>query len=315
MQLTVDHVMAAFSAASSSPAADFAITGDARTHRAHLAVSRRGFASLLIPVPHVEADSTRLTHGMAFSAAKSVEFARGNERWRSPAAVVECREPRLAHTFAALVVGLVGRLEEGRAPTWESVSSLLSEWERLLGRRRVMSGEEELGLWGELWCIARSSKARVLLDAWRGPEAERVDFFLEGLGIEVKVGRRQGVHLVSQAQVDEPLGEAPVVFLSMYAMLDPLRGRSLVDLVHDVSDAVDDRAAFEEKLAGVGYSRDDEVAYTKRYALLEPPLLYRREDVPRVRTADAGVYDLRYRVELARDAAMGADARSLVIDT
>jgi len=130
----------------------------------------------------------------------------------------------------------------------------------------------------------------------------------------VKVGRRHGVHIVSQSQVDEPLGAVPVVFMSMYVMVEPLRGRSLPDLVSEVSRQLDDAATFEEKLASLGYSRDDEGAYDKRYVLLEPPDFYRREDVPRVRAADAGVSDLRYRVELARDVAMTAAARSAVID-
>ncbi len=47
-------------------------------------------------------------------------------------------------------------------------------WVSLLGRRQLLTGESELGLWGELWCIARSSRAPMMLEAWRGPDAERV---------------------------------------------------------------------------------------------------------------------------------------------
>jgi hypothetical protein len=269
---------------------------------------------LLVPVPRIVNDSTRLTHGVAVSAAAHVEFLRGGEHRRCPAAVVECRDPQLLRTFAALVGAVVARLEDGPSPSWASVSSLLSEWESLLGRRQVLTGESELGLWGELWCIARSSRAPTMLGAWRGPDAERIDFLLDGVGVEVKAGRRQGVHLVSQSQVEEPLGEVPVVFMSMHMMVEPLRGRSLPELVREVAGQLDDAATFEEKLASVGYSRDDEGAYSRHYVLLEPPLFYRREDVPRVRVADAGVSDLRYRVELVRDVAMNAEARATVID-
>jgi hypothetical protein len=316
MGLSVEQVIAAFTAATPSLAADYDIVAvdGANLRTAHLAVSRRGFPSLLVPVPRIRSDSTRLTRGVAVSAATHVEFVRGGERRRSPAAIVECRDPQLLRTFAALVGAVVARLEDGPPPSWASVSALLSEWESLLARRQLLSGESELGLWGELWCIARSSRAHTMLEAWRGPDGERVDFLLDSVGVEVKAGRRQGVHLVSQAQVDEPLGEVPVVFMSMHVMIEPLRGSSLPELVREVAGQLDDAAIFEEKLANVGYSRDDEGVYSKHYVLLEPPLFYRREDIPRVRVADAGVSDLRYRVELARDVAMSAEARSKVID-
>ena len=316
MSLTVEQVIAAFTVAVPSLTADYdiVIVDGADLHAAHLAISRRGCPSLLIPVPHVGNDSTRLTHGVAVSGATAVEFVRGGEHRRCPAAVVECRDPQLVRTFAALVAAVLARIEVGPPPSWATVSSLLSEWERLLGRRRLLSGESELGLWGELWCIAHSSRADMMLQAWRGPDGERVDFLLDNLGVEVKVGRRQRVHVVSQSQVDEPLGVVPVVFMSMYVMVEPLRGRTLPELVRVVAHRVDDMPGFEEKLASVGYSRDDEGAYGKRCVLLEPPLFYRREDVPRVRVADVGVSDLRYQVELVRDLAMTADVGSRVID-
>jgi hypothetical protein len=71
-----------------------------------------------------------------------------------------------------------------------------------------------------------------------------------------------------------------------------------------VSERVADVAMFEERLAAVGYSRDDESAYTRRFAVLQVPALYRAQDVPRVRAADPGVSQLRYRVELPGDAAL-----------
>ena len=76
---------------------------------------------------------------------------------------------------------------------------------------------------------------------------------------------------------------------------------------------LDDPAPFEETPAKAGYSGDDEAACNRRSVLLESPLCYRREDVPRVRPADPGVSNLRYRVELPRDSAMSIDSRSSVI--
>lgn len=316
MPLTVEQVIAAFAEAKPSLTADYNIVAvhGANLRVAHLAVSRRGLASLLVPLPHIEGDSTRLTRAIAVSAAMHVEFVQGDDRQRLPAAVVECRDSQLLRTFAALVAAVVARLEDGPPPSWASISRLLSEWERLLGRRQLLSGESEVGLWGELWCIARSARAPTMLEAWRGPEAERVDFLLDNIGVEVKAGSRQGIHAVAQSQVEESLGAVPVVLMSMWVMVEPLHGRSLPEIVREVTGQVDSVATFEEKLANVGYSRDDEAAYHQRYVLLGPPLLYHREDVPRVRSADAGVSNLRYRVELPREAAMTGDAQSEIIE-
>jgi len=233
MKLTVEQIATAFTGAMPSQTADFNLLGvdGVALQAVHLAISRRGFPALLIPVPHVGSDATRLTHGLAFWAASNVEFIHGTERRQCPAAVVECRDATLLQTFSALVCAVVARLDGGRRPTWASVSSLLLEWESLLGWRQLLTRESERGLRGELWAIAPTSRTPTMVEAWRGPEAERVDFFLGDLGVEVKVGRQARVHMVSQAQVDEPLGDVPVVFMSMHVMIEPMRGLSVPDLV------------------------------------------------------------------------------------
>jgi hypothetical protein len=310
MVLTVEAIAAAFAGAQLATDADYTVLSAASAPgNAHLALSRNGTASLLVPVARVASDTTRLTHGLALRGAPAVEFARGPERWREPAAVVECREPKLVRTFAAMVAALIARLDTNKKPSWETVAALFAEWERLLGRRHLLKGESELGLWGELWCIARSTRPADLLEGWRGPDAEHVDFFMDGLGLEVKAGRRAGVHIVSQAQVDGGFGDVSIVLMSLHVAADPIRGRSLAEAVRYVSERVANLALFEEKLAAVGYARDDEGAYGRRFAVLQAPALYKAEHVPRVRAADPGVSQIRYRVELPPEAALaGAEA-------
>ncbi len=305
MSLTVQEIVALLASAQPSTGADYDIlTPGIEARRALLARSKNGAASLLIPVARVGSDVTRLTHGLAIRGAAEVEFARGATRWTGAAAVVECREPRLMSAFAGLVAAVVARVEAGTNATWESVSSLFAEWERLLARRAILSGESELGLWAELWWIVRSIRGVDLIEGWRGPDAERVDFLLDAFGFEIKAGRRPGVHIVSQDQVDAPLGEAHGLLVSMHVMPDPLRGRSLEELVAEAASRASHVAQFEEKLAATGYSRADEEAYHRRYVVLEPPRFYDVADVPRVRAADPGVTNIRFRVELDTNKAL-----------
>ncbi len=312
MSLGVDAIVASFEATPAPTDADYGvvtmIANGQRPRLVHLAKSRNGQSAILIPVSRIQSDTTRLTQGVALRSAISVEFVRGAEHWREPAAVVECRDPGLLRTFAGMAAAVIGRLEGRAKPSWEAVATLFAEWERLLGRRKILKGESELGLWGELWCIARSSRSDELVAAWRGPDAESVDFFLDGLGVEVKAGRRAGVHFLSQAQVGGTLGDVPVVFLSLHVMSDPMRGRSLAEMVQLVAGDVSDVACFEEKLAAVGYSRADDAAYCRRLVILQTPLFYAAERVPRVRTADPGVSQIRYRAEFPREAVLEGQA-------
>lgn len=312
--LGVDAILATFGR-SSTPgiAADYAILsveGPPPRH-AHFARSRLGAPALLIPLSRAAPETSRVTHGLTLKAVNQLELARGDLRWTEPTAVLECRDPELLNAFAPLAAAILARLDSDDKPAWERVVALFVEWERLLGRRTVLTGESELGLWGELWLLGRTSNPDDLLAAWRGPEAEHVDFFIGGRGFEVKTSRRPGVHMLSQAQVEQPLGDAAVVLVSLCVVPDPLRGRSLAELVVKAAARIIDMATFEEKLASVGYSRVDEDAYRRRFALVEAPAFYPRERLPRIRSADPGVSLIRYQAELARETALSGS----VLDT
>jgi hypothetical protein len=303
--LSPEVITSAFERASPPETVDYTVLRlDECTRSTHLAVSREGHASLIVPLDRVGSETIRLTHGVALRSFTLLEFGRACDRWRRPAAVIECRDPKLLKTFAAMLAAMVTRLQSSPQPSWDGVTSLFAEWERLLGRRRLLSGEAELGLWGELWCLARTVHPNELLDGWRGPEGECVDFLVGGFGLEVKAARRAGVHMISQSQVDHPLGDTPVGLLSMHLLPEPVRGKSLTELVRDVSGRAGDIAMLQEKLAGVGYSHDDASAYTIRYVLVEPPLLYDMRSIPRVHAVDPGVSHIRFQVELAREAAI-----------
>lgn len=314
---SIDAIVGALSVAKVARDAEYGLVHDPAwaARNAHLAVTKDGTAALVVPVQRVVTENLRLTHGLALRAAPNVEFVRGADRWREPAAVIECRDPKLVHTFAAMAVALAQRLAHTTVTSLDTVTSLFSEWERLLGRRQLLAGESELGLWGELWCLARTSRKNELLDAWRGPEREHLDLLLDGLGVEVKASRTSGVHFVSQTQLDSSVGQIDLVLLSLHVLPDPIRGRTLPELVRQIAADVDDVVSFEAKLASVGYSRADEAAYSRRFALVEVPLVFAAEDVPRVRLADPGVSDLRYRVELRPESALRGAVLDRVLDT
>lgn len=307
-----EAVASAFSGEGAATTDDYRFLGpSAPTYPfAFLAVNREGCPALVLPLRESNADSVRITRGMALRAVTELAFAGIDRAWRAPAAVFECRDKNLLRTFSAMVVGVAQRWTA--RPSWEEVARVFAEWERLMAKRTSLKGESEYGLWGELWFLAHTTTPDVLLAGWRGPEGQHVDFLVGEVGLEVKAGRRRGVHTISQLQADEPGGNVRHVLASMLVLPEPISGLTLPAMVRAVSKRVADIGAFEEKLAEVGYSRDDEELYTGKYALMEIPALYLGEDIPRVRAFDPGISQIRYRVELPQHKALDRETRASI---
>ncbi len=302
--LRAGDLFTAFSTASQPPDADYAIIHVGAN--AHVARARSGAAALLVPLDDVGSEMIRQTSALSFRTLQAVEFARDDQRSLCPAAVIECTNPQLLRTFCAMVAALFARIEGAPPPTRRAVESYFAEWERLFQQRQRLSAESELGLWGELWLLAQSTRLKELLAAWRGPEKAAADFVLGGVGLEVKASRRAHVHSVSQTQVDGSLGELEIFLVSMHVMIDPIKGTSLAELVERIASLVGDVASFEERLAMVGYAREDEAEYGRKWLQLREPAFFRAADVPRVRAADPGVTAIRFQVELSEERALAA---------
>jgi hypothetical protein len=194
--------------------------------------------------------------------------------------------------------------------TWTDVLGWLDEWQALLNRRSVLTTEQQLGLWGELWLVSRAAHSEMIVNAWRGPDRDAVDFFLDGIGLEVKVSRRAHVHYVALRQVDLPVGDHVAYLLSLWVAPEPVRGVSLADLVDSAMAAVSDPARFLRHVAALGYSVADRDQYSTRYALLEAPLWFAVTDVPRVRAIDPGISQVRYVVALDPDKCLNETAEA-----
>lgn len=302
----IENVLKAFERSIPPSTTDYSIIAvdNHLSERAYFARTREGMPALLIPIAQVASETNQFTQGLAFRAVPSLEFVAAHRHWYASSSVIECRDDRLLKTFAAMTIAIIGRIESDGLPTWEFINSLFSEWEQLLRHKSILSREGEIGLWGELWCILRTTRPSVLLEAWRGPDSGPIDFLLDGKGFEVKASRRCGVHQVSQSQVGDSMGEALITFVSIFVTSDPMRGITLPEIVERVSNVVTDFGLLQEKLAAVGYRHDDSSSYSHKLALAEPPLFFASSAIPRVRSADPGVSQIRYRVELAKDASL-----------
>jgi hypothetical protein len=287
--------------------ADYEITNS--IGHAFVARSRSGFPTLLIPLEHGSNGLSRSGGGFSLIPAERVAYEFSARKWEQASAALECTERALLDTFVVLCVDLIARLTlvEGKT-TWSSVTKWVDEWQALLGKKPRLSPEQELGLWGELWLLSQSNDTNRLIAAWRGPEREHVDFFLDGIGIEVKTSRREHLHFVSQKQIERPVGAFDAYLLSIWVAPEPSRGSSLTQLIDSILARAADGPAFLRHLGRLGYSAYDHGQYQTRFALLDIPRWFPAANVPRVRAADDGISNLRYQLSLDVENAAGDEA-------
>jgi hypothetical protein len=269
---------------------------------AFLARARSGNVTLLVPLLQTGGAVGRSGGGFTLSSAPQVAFAHDGREWDQASAILECTDDQLADSFLVLVLDLARRMDSiSGEVTWPLIVMWVEEWQYLLGRKHLLSPEQQLGLWGELWVIARASDTDSLFGAWLGPDQEPVDFFHDAIGLEVKVARRAHVHHVSQSQVDRPKGDFKTYLLSIWVGVDSNQGVSLPAIVDVLLNKVSDPSSFLRRLAQVGYTPHDRAEYGTRFLVLEEPKWFRAEDVPRVREMDEGISNVRYTVTLDVD--------------
>jgi hypothetical protein len=274
----------------------------ARLGTAFLARARSGRVTLLVPLSQVGGAVGRSGGGFTLSSAPQVVFTYDDREWDQGAAILECTDHQLADSFLVLVLDLARRMDSiSGQVTWPLILLWVEEWQCLLGRKHLLSPEQQLGLWGELWVISRAFNTDSLFGAWLGPEQEPVDFFYDAIGLEVKVTRRGHIHHVSQTQVDRPKGDFETYLLSIWVGVDSTRGVSLAAIVDLLLNKVSDQTSFLKRLARVGYTPHDRAEYATKFLVLEEPKWFRTEDVPRVREIDEGISNVRYTVTLDVD--------------
>ena len=275
---------------------------------AFLARGRSGALTLLVPLDVVPVAVGRRGGGFSLSPVAQVVFEFAGRRWEQAAAALECTESALADAFLVLVLDICRRLSSAvSGTTWQTILDWVEEWQMLLARRALLTAEQQLGLWGELWVISKAANPDPLIAAWRGPEGEVADFFFDGIALEVKVSRRAHVHHVSQRQIDLPVGIHKAYLLSLWVGVEPVRGISLAELVDATVGMVSDAPALLRQLALLGYTPLDRDQYVTRFIPLDTPRWFRAEDVPRVRTMDAGISQVRYVVTLDIDTSLADD--------
>lgn len=250
-----------------------------------IALDGAGRRSILIGIPLGEPHdlAERTSKGIA---VQTVEMNVG-EGSTSFFVEVACLEAQ-GHAALDVVVGeLVQALSAGASiGRVRLVQNVLAKWRRFWSgvNQGLLSKEQQLGLFGELWFFSRwlapsvgSAKA---VQLWRGPAGARNDFETRGVGIEVKTtSKLDPAHLIhGLEQLLEPDGGALLLFC--LSVRDESSGvESLPALVREARGRLsEDFAAlstFDSMLYASGYDDQHATEYGKLVLRIRSEGLYR----------------------------------------
>ena len=155
-----------------------------------LDAARRRYVLVRIPTGEPSELAERTSKGIA---VQTVEMRVDGDRTENfvEIACLESQGHAALDTIAVeLVEALVAGASIGRV---RLVQNVLAKWRRFWSgvNQGVLSKEQQLGLFGELWFLSRwlcpSVGTAKALQMWRGPAGSRNDFEVQGMGIEVGV--------------------------------------------------------------------------------------------------------------------------------
>lgn len=200
---------------------------------------------------------------------------------------IACLEP-LGHPALDLVVTeLVEALDAGASiGRVRLVQNVLAKWRRFWASvsHGLLSKEQQLGLFGELWFLNRwlspSVGARTAVHMWRGPLGARNDFEARQAGMEVKTTARvDEAHIIhGLEQLLEP--QEGALFLFSLVVRDEASGvETLPKMVAAVrGELADDYTAlsqFDCTLYASGYEDQHAPEYAKLVLRIRSESLYR----------------------------------------
>lgn len=259
-----------------------------------VAASSSRHAAVILPGVYGVSPPPFATKRLVIYAAALVNVTIGQTTDRYPATVIECKDASVAEPFAALVGHVFTLFEREPALSWSDVCRVITQWSALFSAGRLLDEDESLGLWGELWVLARTTKPDKMIKAWRGVEAGTADFVLQEGILEVKTSTRPFVHHVSHGQTLM----SDNAFLLSLSTADGPGGETLSSLAEQIRMRIADPGDFYGALARLGCSLETLSSSRRARVLLASPALFHIRDIPTIRAVDAGITNLRYTVAL-----------------
>lgn len=268
-----------------------------------------GRVGIRIPVPH----ETPLPSSLVGLAEITAEFGNvGNTRFL----VVAVSSAALYRPFFYFALEVADLIQLERATALDAVARACATWKRLVSESSVLSKEEQLGLTGELWVLARmiGEMGPPAVACWIGPAGEPHDFRVGRFELEVKTtSTAHRVHTFNSLVQLQPSQDHELHILSL--MLAPAGDTGTIQLVEQVDSirkqlSVDVRRKeeFNALLERLGYRDADSDRCLQRWVHRTlPALVPVNSNCPKITPAElvsapgdllVRLEDIKYRVNL-----------------
>lgn len=251
-----------------------------------LDAARRRYILVHIPNGEPSELAERTSKGIAVQTVELRVDGERTERFVEIACLESQGYAALDTIAVELVQALMAGASIGRV---RLVQNVLAKWRRFWSgvNQGVLSKEQQLGLFGELWFLSRwlcpTVGAAKAVQMWRGPTGARNDFEVQGMAIEVKTtGRLDSTHVIHGLdQLLEP--PSGTLFLYSLSVRDEASGTdSLPKMVNEMrgrlASDVQVLMQFDASVYAAGY--DDRLAseYAKLVLRIRDEGLYRVTD-------------------------------------
>lgn len=194
-------------------------------------------------------------------------LAAGGEE--TPVIRLLCDDPQMSDPFMTFVVDVLQKETEG-APIIRAIAQAAREWRELLSRAAGgLSGQEALGLYGELLFLERlvSDLGPGALGMWSGDSMGRHDFVGSNGSVEVKSTRRQDQASVSVHGLTQLLPPEKGFLVLAVAEIDESGGG---EAIGQITERLESLGCASVKLRGALYGmgwKPDEEERAPRFAL------------------------------------------------
>lgn len=231
---------------------------------------------------------------------------------------IVCQDASGHEAFDLIGGDIADRLAACLRPVAEIIAEVLAKWRRFWSQqpRDVLSREQQLGLFAEIWFLTVWLIPRVgtreAVSRWRGPLDSRHDFEWSGRSVEVKAttSTRGRIHHINGLDQLQPPENGDLLFFSLRLREEGGASNTLPSIVAACRGLLERDAeatdSFEHLLARAGYSPVHEREYQERALRIVEEGLFRVEGgFPRITSANfsagipTGVERVEYEVNLA----------------
>ena len=258
------------------------------THNIFIALDGLGLKHLIILAQGADSAKLWKTKGLEIAPG---EFGIGD----SPLAAgirLSCLDKDFDETFVSLADAAIRAARVSPDPisaALETAKEFRWFWST---HAQSMTGDQELGLFGELWCLNRyfSISIDAAIDGWNGPMGARHDYQFTKGSLEVKATSKAGiapvVAIANLEQLSDPVTGQLFLFV-LQASEDALASNSLVMEIQSALAKVgaSGKIALLERLAKAGYNPILDGQLKRRFRILSERLYRVGPGFPRTTTS------------------------------